>query len=62
MKGKTADAIEILKRRAMRDPKLQTLYEEEKINLQAALAIRRVREAGGLTQGQLARGAPDLLV
>ncbi len=55
MKKKTADAVEILKRRAVRDPKLQALYEEEKINFQAALAVRRAREAAGLTQGQLAK-------
>jgi len=54
MKRKTTDAVTILKRRTAKDPKLQALYEEEKINLQAALAIRRAREAAGLTQGQLA--------
>ena len=54
MKRKMTDAVEILKRRTAKDPKLQELYEEEKINLQAALAIRRAREAAGLTQGQLA--------
>lgn len=55
MKGKTTDALEILRRRATKDPKLQELYEEEKINFQAALAIHRAREAAGLTQGQLAK-------
>lgn len=55
MKGKTTDAVEILRRRAMKDPKLQALYEEEKINYQAALAIRHAREAAGLTQAQLAK-------
>lgn len=54
MKRKTSDAVEILKRRMAKDPKLQELYEEEKINLQAALVIRSAREAAGLTQGQLA--------
>jgi len=54
MKRKTNNAVEILKRRTAKDPKLQELYEEEKINLQAATAIRRAREAAGLTQGQLA--------
>src|SRR3990172_4243815 len=54
MKRKTTDAVEILKRRTAKDPKLQELYEEEKINLQAASAIRQAREAAGLTQGQLA--------
>lgn len=55
MKGKTTNAVEILRRRAMKDPKLQEYYEEERINLQAALAIRRAREAAGLTQSQLAK-------
>ncbi|HTP41503.1 MAG TPA: helix-turn-helix transcriptional regulator [Nitrospiria bacterium] len=54
MKRKTSDAVAILKRRTAKDPKLKALYEEEKINLQAALAIRQAREAAGLTQGQLA--------
>lgn len=54
MKRKTADAVAILKRRTAKDPKLTALYEEEKINLQAALAIRQAREAAGLTQGRLA--------
>lgn len=44
MKGKTTDAVEILRRRAMEDPKLQALYEEEKINFQAALAFDRPEE------------------
>src|SRR5581483_624709 len=54
MKGKITDAVEILRRRAMEDPKLQELYEEAKINFQAALAIRQAREAAGLTQAELA--------
>ena len=54
MKRKTTDAVDILKRRTAEDPKLQELYEEEKINLQAASAIRGARDAAGLTQGQLA--------
>ena len=55
MKVKTTDAIKILKLRAARDPNLQELYEEEKINFQAAIAIREAREAAGLTQAQLAK-------
>ena len=55
MKVKTTDAVKILKHRAARDPKLQELYEEEKINFQAAIAIREAREAAGLTQVQLAK-------
>jgi len=49
MKGKT-NAVEILRRRAKKDPKLQALSEEEIINYQAALAIRQAREVAGLTQ------------
>lgn len=55
MKRKETDAVEILRRRAMKGPKLQALYVEEKINYQAALAIRQAREAAGLTQAQLAK-------
>jgi ribosome-binding protein aMBF1 (putative translation factor) len=55
MRGKTSDVVEILRRRTLKDPKLQELYEEEKINFQTALAIRSAREAAGLTQAQLAR-------
>ena len=55
MKGKTTDAVEILKRRALKDPKLRELYEEEKINYQSAQVIQQAREAAGLTQAQLAK-------
>ena len=55
MKRSSIDAVEILRRRALKDPKLQELYEEEKINYQSALAIREAREAAGLTQAQLAK-------
>ena len=51
---KTEDALEILKRRRVRDLELQNLYEEEKVNFQAALAIREAREAAGVTQEELA--------
>ncbi|MCK4729383.1 MAG: helix-turn-helix transcriptional regulator [Desulfobacterales bacterium] len=51
---KTEDALEILKRRRVRDLELQNLYEEEKVNFQAALAIREAREAAGVTQEDLA--------
>ena len=39
----------------MKDPELQRLYEEEKINFQVALAIRKARQEAGLTQTQLAQ-------
>ena len=55
MKRSSIDAVEILRRRALKDPKLQELYEEEKINYQSARAIREAREAAGLTQAQLAK-------
>lgn len=55
MKRKITNAVEILQRRAMKDPELRELYEEEKINFQAALAIRSAREVAGLTQDQLAK-------
>ena len=50
MKTKTVDAVEILRRRTMKDPKLRELYEEEKINYQTGRAIHEAREAAGLTQ------------
>lgn len=53
--AKTSNALEILKRRAKRDPELQRLYEEEKVNYQVALLIRKVRQNLGLTQGELAK-------
>lgn len=53
--AKTSNALEILKRRAKRDPELQRLYEGEKVNYQVALLIRKVREELGLTQGELAK-------
>lgn len=51
----TTNALEILKRRRDKDPELQRLYEEEKVNYQVALLIRKVREDLGLTQGELAK-------
>jgi ribosome-binding protein aMBF1 (putative translation factor) len=55
MKTRTTDAVEILRRRTMKDPKLREIYEEEKINYQTARAIHEAREAAGLTQAQLAK-------
>lgn len=52
---KTSNALEILRRRAEKDPELQKLYEEEKVNFYVALAIREARLANGLTQAQLAK-------
>ncbi len=53
--SKTSNALEILKRRTKRSPALQRLYEEEKVNYQVAMLIRKVREDLGLTQGELAK-------
>lgn len=55
MRKPTTSALEILKRRRDKDPELQRLYEEEKVNYQVALLIRKVREDLGLTQGALAK-------
>lgn len=55
MGKKTLDAVEILKRRTLKNPRVRALYEAEKLNLQVALTIRRARETAGLTQGELAR-------
>ena len=51
---KTKNALEMLKRRREKDPELRRLYEEERINFQIALLIRKEREAAGMTQKQLA--------
>lgn len=53
--AKTRNALEILRRRREKDPELQKYYEEEKINLSVALAIRKAREEAGLTQEELAK-------
>ncbi len=52
---KTSDAAEILRHRIEKSPRLKKIYEGEKVNLQAALAIRQAREKAGLTQAQLAK-------
>ncbi len=54
-KRKTVDVVQILKRRIAADRELREIYEEEKINYKAALAIRKAREAAGLTQAELAK-------
>ena len=51
---KTKSALEILRKRADRSPRLKALIEEERINYQAALAIREARKKAGLTQTELA--------
>lgn len=54
MAKKIKSAIDILRRRAGRDKEMQRLYEEEKLNLDVAILIRKVREQAKLTQKQLA--------
>lgn len=51
---KTKDAWQILRKRVENNPRLKPLVEEERVNLQAALAIREARKKAGLTQAQLA--------
>jgi ribosome-binding protein aMBF1 (putative translation factor) len=53
--AKTSDALEILRRRAQKDPELEALYEEESLNFQVALMIRELRQSLGLSQGELAQ-------
>jgi ribosome-binding protein aMBF1 (putative translation factor) len=48
------NALHILKKRIERDTELQELVEDERVNLQVALAIREAREAARLTQKELA--------
>jgi len=52
---KTKDALAILKKRLENNPRLKALVEEERVNYQAALAIREARKKMGLTQAQLAK-------
>lgn len=54
MANKTKSAVEILKRRARHNKELKRLYEEENLNFQIAILIRKAREQAGLTQKQLA--------
>jgi ribosome-binding protein aMBF1 (putative translation factor) len=51
---KTKNAVEILRRRAERNPGLKEGYEEEKTNFKMGLLIREEREKAGLTQAKLA--------
>ncbi|MEK6543715.1 MAG: helix-turn-helix transcriptional regulator [Elusimicrobiota bacterium] len=52
---KTSDAVEILMHRIKKDPQLKRIYEEERVNLQAAIAIREAREKAKLSQASLAK-------
>ncbi len=48
------NALEVLRKRVEGDPELRELVEEERVNLQVALAIRIARDEAGLTQKELA--------
>jgi ribosome-binding protein aMBF1 (putative translation factor) len=52
---RTKDAVAILKKRLENNPRLKALVEEERVNFQAALAIRDARKKMGLTQAKLAK-------
>ena len=53
--NRTKNAVDMLKRRMDANPRLKELVEEERVNHQAALAIRQARRKAGLTQSELAR-------
>ena len=48
------NVLEVLRKRVEGDPELRELVEEERVNLQVALAIRIARDEAGLTQKELA--------
>ncbi len=48
------NALEVLRKRVEGDSELRELVEEERVNLQVALAIRIARDEAGLTQKELA--------
>lgn len=52
---KTRNAVEILEREFAKDPNLQRMYEEEKLNLLIGNMIYDAREEAGLSQAQLAK-------
>jgi len=54
-KKKTADALEILKRRHFKTRKAQTELEEARASADIARRIYKLRKDAGLTQAQLAR-------
>lgn len=55
--SRTKDALAILGKRMEKNPRLKALVEAERVNFQAALAIREARRQAGLTQAQLAQDA-----
>lgn len=48
------NALEVLRKRVEGDSELREFVEEERVNLQVALAIRIARDEAGLTQKELA--------
>ena len=53
--NKTKNGLEILRARINKSPRLKAMVEEERVNYQAALAIRAARKKAKLTQAQLAK-------
>ena len=53
--NKTKDGLKILGKRAQKDPSIQQMLGEERVNLRASVLIRQAREQAGLTQGELAK-------
>lgn len=51
---KTKDGLKLIERRFARNPRLKRMLAEERVNLQAALLLRKAREEAGVTQTQLA--------
>ena len=51
---KTKDGLKLIERRFTRNPRLKRMLAEERVNLQAALLLRKTREDAGVTQVQLA--------
>ncbi len=52
---KTTDALKILMGDRAKNPRFMRMLEEERVNLQAAHAIREARHKAGLSQAALAR-------
>ena len=51
---KTKDGLKLIERRFARNPRLKRMLAEERVNLQAALLLRKAREEAGMTQARLA--------
>jgi ribosome-binding protein aMBF1 (putative translation factor) len=51
---KTKDGLKLIERRFAKTPRLKRMLAEERVNLQAALLLRKAREEAGVTQAELA--------